>query len=110
MKTFPNSSFFKEQQAPALPTPAEVRALNAPATQDSFRDNHRRAPTVIIPSMGLFVKYGSRVTVAEAEAQAMVYEQLRDQVLTPEVYGWAEDDGQRFIYMSIVEGDTLANL
>ncbi|KAK8121791.1 hypothetical protein PG984_010461 [Apiospora sp. TS-2023a] len=109
MRTFPESSFFKQQRAPALPTPDAIGALNASIT-GPLRNNFRRPPPVAIPSMGLFVKYGSKVTIAEAETQAMVYEKLRDQVPVPEVYGWVEDEGQRFIYMSLVEGDTLANM
>ncbi|KAK2737105.1 hypothetical protein FQN57_000444 [Myotisia sp. PD_48] len=37
----------------------------------------------------------------------MAYEQLKGQVPIPEVYGWAEDGGQGFLYMSLIEGDTL---
>ncbi|KAI1932686.1 hypothetical protein LOZ66_006812 [Ophidiomyces ophidiicola] len=58
-------------------------------------------------SLGLVVKYGADVTIVEAQTQKMVYEKLQGQVPVPEVFGWIEDGGQRFIYMSLVEGETL---
>ncbi|KAI1991107.1 hypothetical protein LOZ51_004639 [Ophidiomyces ophidiicola] len=58
----------------------------------------------MIPSLGLFVKYGADVTIVEAQTQMMVREKLQGQVPVPEVFGWAENGGQRFIYMSLVEG------
>lgn len=105
-KVFPQSSFFQERRAPALPSPAEIRALNEAS-------GHYRAaslyhpPPVIIPSLGLAVKYGADVTIAEVEAQVLMRERLQGRVPVPEVFGWAEDSGQQFIYMPLVEGDTL---
>ncbi|KAM0435976.1 hypothetical protein ACHAPT_002868 [Fusarium lateritium] len=106
VKVFPQSSFFQERRAPALPSPAEIRAL-------SEATGHYRAtfldhpPPVIIPSLGLAVKYGTNVTIAEVEAQVLMRERLQGRVPVPEVFGWVEEGGQRFIYMSLVEGDTL---
>jgi hypothetical protein len=37
----------------------------------------------------------------------MVREKLQGRVPVPEVYGWTEDGGQRFIYMELIQGDTL---
>lgn len=37
----------------------------------------------------------------------MVHRQLKDIVPVPEVLGWAEDGDQVFIYMSLIEGETL---
>ena len=105
-KVFPQSSFFQERRAPALPSPAEIRALNEAS-------GHCRAaplnhpPPVIVPSLGLAVKYGADVTIAEVETQVLMREKLKGRVPIPEVFGWAEDGGQRFIYMSLVEGETL---
>lgn len=61
----------------------------------------------MIPSLGLFVKYGANVTLAEVETQRMVYQRLHGRVPFPEVFGWAEDGGLRFLYMALIEGDTL---
>lgn len=67
---------------------------------------HRPSP-VAIPSLGLFVKYGSEVTVIEALTQRRIRQLLGDQVPIPEVYGWAKDGGQVFIYMELVQGVTI---
>ncbi|GJN67873.1 phosphotransferase family protein [Purpureocillium lilacinum] len=106
MKTFPDSSFFKERPASELPSPAEIRALNA-ESGDMRAESFGRPSPVIVPSLGLFVKYGADVTVAEMETQIRMRELLQGQVPIPEVFGWAEDGGQTFIYMSLVSGDTL---
>ncbi|KAM5359971.1 hypothetical protein ACJZ2D_014065 [Fusarium nematophilum] len=105
-KVFPQSSFFKDGRAPTLPSPAEVRALNE-ASGHYRATSFRRPPPVTIASLGLVVKYGADVTIAEAETQVMMRQQLQDSVPTPEVFGWTEDEGQRFIYMALVEGETL---
>ncbi|KAJ5353061.1 hypothetical protein N7452_002035 [Penicillium brevicompactum] len=34
-------------------------------------------------------------------------EKLIGKVPMPEVFGWTEDGGQRFIYVSLIEGETL---
>lgn len=106
MKVFPESSFFREQRASALPSPAEVRALNEASGDDRAASFDWPCP-VIIPSLGLFIKYGASVPVTEAETQVLVRELMQGKVPVPEVFGWTEDGGQRFIYMSLIEGDTL---
>lgn len=106
METFPETSFFKERRAPALPPPANIRAIN-------LQSNGRSAtsfdwpPPVMIPSLGLVVKYGAGVSVVEAQTQVMLRERLGDSFPVPEIFGWVEDGGQTFIYMSLVEGDTF---
>lgn len=37
----------------------------------------------------------------------MVYERLKGVVPVPEVLGWTEAEEQIFIYMALVEGETL---
>jgi hypothetical protein len=106
MKIFLESSFFKERRAPALPLPAEIRAINQESGNIRSTSLDRPSP-VVIPSLGLFVKYGADVTVVEAQTQMMLREQLQCRVPVPEVFGWTEDGGQRFIYMSLIEGETL---
>ncbi|KAF7863226.1 hypothetical protein EAF04_007308 [Stromatinia cepivora] len=106
MKIFPESSFFKENRAPTLPTPAEVRALNEKS--GNIRATYfNRPPPVIISSLGLVVKYGGDITAIEAQTQMVVRERLQGKVTVPEVFGWAEDNRQGFIYMSLIEGMTL---
>jgi hypothetical protein len=76
---FPESSFFKEKRAPALPTPAETRATNKESGH-ILATNFNRLPPVMISSLGLVVKYGADVTVIEAQNQMMIREQLQGQV------------------------------
>lgn len=102
MIAFFESSFFKEQRALALPSPAEIRAL------DKKTGHSCATAPVSIPSLGLLVKYGTNVTLTEAETQTFIREKLRDyDVPIPKVFGYAEHGGQRFIYMALMEGDTL---
>ena len=71
IEIFFESRFFKEKRAPRLPTPAEVRAIgNKPGDIRSASFN--RPPPVMIPSLGLVVKYGADTTVAEAQIKIMI--------------------------------------
>jgi hypothetical protein len=105
-RTICDSRLFSEHQASTLPTPAEVRAINEES--GNIRGTRfNRAPPVKFPSLGLIVKYGADTTVTEAKTQNMVYRQLNGKVPVPEVFGWTEDDGQVFIYMALIRGETL---
>lgn len=100
------SSFFTEKRASSLPTPAEIRALNEASGNVDGR-TFDRPPPVMIPVLGLAVKYGRNVTVLEARTQMEIRKQLQGRVPVPEVFGWAEDGGQGFIYMALVQGQTF---
>lgn len=106
MKVFPESTFFKERRASALPTPTEVRAINK-ESGNIRATNFNRPPPVIIPSLQLVINYGADVTVVEAQTKVAVRKRLQGHVPIPEVFGWTEDEEQTFIYMSLVEGETL---
>ncbi|GAP87941.1 putative phosphotransferase enzyme family protein [Rosellinia necatrix] len=104
METFPNSSFFREKRAASLPTPAQIRALNEKSGGVVSFD---WPPPVQIEALGVFVKYGTCVTETECRTQIWIREKLKGRVSVPEVFGWARDHGQTFIYMSLVSGDPL---
>ncbi|KAI0469285.1 phosphotransferase enzyme family protein [Xylaria cf. heliscus] len=106
MKVFPDSAFFRERRAAALPTPAQVRDINA-KNRGKDKVGFDRPPPVKIESLGLFIKYGTHVTVTEIRTQMMVREKLMGRVPVPEVFGWTQDQGQTFLYMSLVHGDPL---
>lgn len=106
LRVISDSSFFIDHPASALPTPKEVRAINE-ESNNIRGTSFNRPPPVNFPSLGLIVKYGADTTITEAETQYMVYQQLRGKVPIPEVFGWTEDGGQVFIYMSLIEGETL---
>ncbi|KAF5505668.1 hypothetical protein CGCS363_v005530 [Colletotrichum siamense] len=106
MTIYTDSSFFKDHPGATLPSPAEVRAINI-ATGDPCADEFDSPPPVVIRDLDRFIKYGRFVTIVEASTQIMVREKLQGKVPVPEVFGWVDDGGQGFIYMSLVEGDTL---
>ncbi|KAJ5201753.1 uncharacterized protein N7498_006416 [Penicillium cinerascens] len=105
-RTISDSTFFREHRASTLPNPAEVRAINE-GSGNIRGTRFNRPPPVKFPSLGLIVKYGADTTVTEAETQHMVYKQLKGKVPVPEVFGWTENGGQVFIYMSLIRGETL---
>lgn len=89
-----------------LPSPSAIRALNR--NLGGVRaENFYRPPPVHIPSLRLLVKYGADVTIDEAKTQKMIREKLCGQVPIPEVFGWVVDGGQGFIYMQLIQGETL---
>ncbi|OAL72012.1 hypothetical protein A7D00_4044 [Trichophyton violaceum] len=86
--TFLESSFFSRNGAQAaLPSPA-----------NPVRYEH----------LGLIVKYGRAPEVTVAEGQLLwAVRRTLPMVPVPEVYGWAHDKGQVFIYMELIKGVTL---
>ncbi|KAK3984643.1 phosphotransferase enzyme family protein [Cladorrhinum sp. PSN332] len=102
----PTSGSVKKHPEKLLPTPSEIRELNQKARHYKALDHYSPTP-VRIPSLGLLVKYGAGVLYSEYEAQLFVYQQLQGRVLVPELYGWTQDAGQGFIYMALIEGETL---
>ena len=58
-------------------------------------------------SLGLIVKFGNHVKVYEAQCLLMIKKLLGDEVPVPEVYGWRIHDNQVFIYMQLIQGQTL---
>lgn len=104
--TFNCSSFSPNKPMHELPSPSAIRALNR--NLGGVRaENFYRPPPVHIPSLRLLVKYGADVTIDEAKTQKMIREKLCGQVPIPEVFGWVVDGGQGFIYMQLIQGETL---
>ncbi|KAI5866814.1 kinase-like domain-containing protein [Durotheca rogersii] len=106
---FQDSGFFTRPGSPVrrLPTPDEVRAAARAAQQPQ---NFDHPSPVIFPSLGLLVKYGGGVRVAEAKCLRFIRQNLLGRVRIPEVYGWRTDSRQTFIYIEFIEGDTLEKL
>lgn len=101
---FKDSSFFQGNVGD-LPSPEQVRQrdaeLNGPYLPKSAR------PPIPFEDLGLMVKYGWNITVAEAQCLWYFNRHMRDEVPTPELFGWRSDGGQTFIYMQLVRGQTL---
>ena len=98
---FKESTYFSENGPnSSLPSPAIVRA-----TQKARHLS--RSMTVRFEDLKLVVKYGNKITIAEALCLWAIRRFLPDQVPVPEVYGWCEDGGEFFIYMELIQGETL---
>ncbi|OTA99099.1 hypothetical protein M426DRAFT_68456 [Hypoxylon sp. CI-4A] len=104
---FHDTAFFQtsrpEAHVPQLPTPAVIRKAHSiahPVAQGTIR----------FEALNLFVKFGPPYFVRREEAlalRAMNKAFPDNRVPTPELYGWKEDEGDIFIYMSLVRGSTL---
>ncbi|KAI9804717.1 MAG: hypothetical protein M1825_001085 [Sarcosagium campestre] len=96
------SFFFKSNGPnPRLPTPAEVRALSP------GYDKKSQPLPVRFEHLGLIVKFGRMIAVAEAQSLWVIKRVFGEKVPVPEVYGWRVDDGRVYIYMQLIQGPTL---
>ena len=103
--TFQDSAFFTRPPG-VLPSPAQVRAA-AKEADKNWKPLQSRPLPVRFPTMKLMVKYGSYIQVAEGQCLWAIRRLLGDEVPVPEVYGWRRDGIETFIYMELIEGDTL---
>jgi hypothetical protein len=98
---FLDTSFFKEHKGD-LPAPAKVKALG--------NESWKKKP-VVFDDLGVLVKFGPGVTVAEAQCLWMIKRVFHGKIPVPEVFGWRveEIDGNDwvFIYIELIRGDTL---
>jgi len=100
--------FSRNSSSPCrLPTPNEVREA---ARAAKLKVTFGRPTPVIFPSLGVFVKYGGDIRIAEAQVLRYLGWHLSALVRIPEVYGCRRDDNQTFIYMEYIPGDTLEKL
>ncbi|OTB12770.1 hypothetical protein K445DRAFT_320572 [Daldinia sp. EC12] len=104
---FRDSSFFQKGQYD-LPSPEEIREKDIEV--NSFRARSPRPPPIPFEELGLVVKYGSAITIAEAQCLWYFNKYMKDEVPTPELYGWCYDNGETFIYMELVNADTLEDV
>ena len=102
---FQDTHFFLNQTGDLeLPSPDQVRE------QAQILDRYKRpgiSKPVNFPSLGLTVKFGSDITLAEGQCLWVIGRVLRNKVPVPEIYGWRHDDGEVFLYMQQVKGVTL---
>lgn len=103
---FNDSSFFQKHSVNSLPSPDVVRELASRSTDPRAKRRNRPLP-VYLPSLGLCVKYGTEVTIAEGQCLISIRSKFSQDVPVPEVYKWCKDDGQVFIYMELIDGVTL---
>jgi hypothetical protein len=70
-------------------------------------DSEKFPRTARFEDLGLLVKFGSHITVREAQCQWVIRETFGEEVPVPEVYAWRVEGGRVFIYMQLIRGDTL---
>ncbi|PLB48825.1 kinase-like protein [Aspergillus steynii IBT 23096] len=110
-----DSSFFNNWSE--LPSPSQVREMAkaqwASGTSLDKRKSilyggrHMRPPPALFEDMGLVVKWGVEVALAEARSAYAVHRLMKGRVPVPEVYGWRIDGEEKFIYMQYVRGQPL---
>ncbi|KAH6612114.1 phosphotransferase enzyme family protein-like protein [Boeremia exigua] len=103
---FHGSSFFQKHDSTSLPSPDVVREVASHSKDPKARLRTRPLP-VFFPELGVCVKYGTEVTIAEGQCLLLIRSKLSQHVPVPEVYKWCKDDGQVFIYMELMNGVTL---
>lgn len=100
-----DSAFFTEARG-ELPAPAAIRR-KATENSDGYPSGSDRPPPVIFSELGVLVKYGTAINIAEAQCLWYFNKHLQGRVPTPEVYGWCQDEDETFIYMQLLPGITL---
>ena len=103
---FEKSSFFTRSAGATLPTPRQVR-LDAAHWNDESRIHSSRPPPVLYKDLKLLVKYGRQITQAEGQCLWAIHHHLNACVPVPEIFGWSEDADEVFLYMELIDGDTL---
>ncbi|KFZ14756.1 hypothetical protein V501_03063 [Pseudogymnoascus sp. VKM F-4519 (FW-2642)] len=61
----------------------------------------------MVEHLNLLVKWGSYVTVSEAQSLWVIKRVLGNEVPVPELYGWRVDGRDVFIYMEYIKGEKL---
>ncbi|OJD16947.1 hypothetical protein AJ78_02929 [Emergomyces pasteurianus Ep9510] len=112
---FRQSSFFKKW--PQLPSPEAVRAQARAQYQAGSAPDQRKTfgptgpqwspPPASFESMGLFVKWGANIMIAEGQTLYAIRHLLKESVPVPELYGWRTNGGEIFLSMELVRGQTL---
>ncbi|OTB05944.1 hypothetical protein M426DRAFT_121558 [Hypoxylon sp. CI-4A] len=105
--TFRDSSFFKKHGF-NFPSPEEIRRKDIEV--NDFRARSPAPPPVLFEELGLVVKYGSEITIAEAQCLWYFKKHMKNEVPVPELFGWCHDNGETFIYMEFVDAETMEDI
>ncbi|KAK5657184.1 hypothetical protein OQA88_3242 [Cercophora sp. LCS_1] len=105
---FRNSSYFENNTSQtSLPRPAVIRD-HATFLSSNLQANTEGITHVPIRSQRLLVKYGTKVSIAEATCLVRLRHLLGTRVPLPEVFGWCRDGNETFIYMELPDGMNLS--
>ena len=110
-----HSSFFQRHRQ--LPSPQTIRSQAREQHLAGIKTDKRKTfnltgrnvcpPPVLIESMGLIVKWGTGIRIAEGQSQYAIRHCLKSAVPVPEIYGWRTDGDEIFLYMEAISGKTL---
>lgn len=96
-----------ESHSTTLPSPEQVRARAERDGIDTTRSF--RPDPVKFPELGLIVKWGQDVTIAEGQCIWFIRKHLQQSVPVPKIFGWKQDGDETFLYLELVQGDTLSS-
>ena len=68
---------------------------------------NRRPSPAFFESIGVFVKWGSHIRIAEGHSLYAIRQHLENAVPVPEIYGWRTDGNEVFLYMEAISGKSL---
>lgn len=103
---FCDTAFFQTSQNARLPTPEEIRRRNQHLHPD-LSPNYQRPPLVSFADLKMIVKYGRDITIEEGQCYWFMQRYMGQSVPGPEIYGWRYDGKETFLYLELIEGDTL---
>lgn len=102
--TFSGSTYIKKH-GKDLPSPNEV--LNRAIANGLNVSKTSRPAPIKFPELSLLVKWGSDVTIAEGQWLWFMQNHVRNRIPVPEIYGWRCDGKTTYLYMELVDADTL---
>ena len=97
-----DSTFFRYHALNELPTPDRVRCSQG-VSFSSISKRFLRPSVIFFRDLGLAVKYGHHVSVAEAHCLLFLRKHCPT-VPVPEIFAWRRNRRQTFLYMELIDG------
>lgn len=101
---FLDTCYFKHHEQ--LPSPSQVLA-DAEQRGDVYLTTTFRRWVMIYPEQGLVVKFGDGSRTTIGEGQCLWFLKKHTHVPVPELFGWRLSNGQVFLYVQYMQGDSL---
>ena len=101
---FLDSSFFATGPGRSLPTPSEI-----PAGSKYFKTKPNPA-SIKFEDLNIIVKFRPHMAVEAALCLHMIRKAPSKKIPVPEVYGWRFEGRYIFIYMELIQGESLLNI
>ncbi|KAK4502160.1 hypothetical protein PRZ48_005584 [Zasmidium cellare] len=91
-----------------LPSPEQVLSR---ATREGIDTTRTFRPDPVrFQELGIIVKWGEDVTVAEGQCVWFLRKHFKGQVPVPAIHGWRQHNGVTFLYLQLVSGTPMATL